>query len=197
MNSLPVWFIKLCIHVVSLVPLFWLYYQAFNDGLGADPVKAIIHFTGIGAFNLLIVTLLVSPLSRWLKNGKLQQCRRLVGLYAFTYALLHLVNFIAFDLQFDIALLLSEIIKRPYITVGMLAMLIITALAVTSPQIIKRKLGKKWQQLHNWTYPLALLIAVHFYWSVKSELIEPSVYFAIVLALLYWRKQRIQRWLNL
>ena len=110
---------------------------------------------------------------------------------------MHLVNFIAFDLQFDLALLLSEIIKRPYITVGMVAIVIITMLAVTSPNSVRRKLGKKWQKLHNWVYPLSLLAAIHFYWSVKSEIIEPSIYLAIVLALLYWRKKRIQQWMGI
>ena len=104
-----------------------LYYLAFVDQLGADPVESVIHFTGIGALNLLLITLCVSPLAKWLKKGYLLQTRRLLGLYAFTYALLHVLNFLAFEIQFDAVFFFSEVIERPYITVGMLAFLLLSA----------------------------------------------------------------------
>jgi len=185
--------LKIVIHLAALLPIINLYNNAFADQLGADPVKAVIQYTGIGAFNLLLITLLVSPLAKWLKQSFLMNTRRLLGLYAFTYALLHLINFIVFDLQYDFSLLISEIIKRPYITIGMVAFVLLTLLAVTSLASLKRILGKRWQQIHNLSYLILLLVGVHFYWSVKSEVSEPILYFVMSFILLAWRKQKIQR----
>jgi len=188
--------LKLVTHISSLLPLFWLYYHALHDDLGADPVEAVIHFTGIGAFNLLIITLVVSPLAKWAKQGWLLQVRRLLGLYCFTYAVFHLLNFIAFDLQFAWGLFLSEIIERPYITIGMGSFIILLMLSITSINKIKRIMGKRWQKLHNMSYIALVLIAVHFYWSVKSEVIEPSIYIGLSLLLLLLRKEKIRRWFS-
>jgi len=184
--------LKFVIHLVSLLPLINLYYLAFTDNLGADPVEAVIHFTGIGAFNLLLLTLLVSPLAKKMKQGFIMNSRRLLGLYSFTYASCHVFNFFAFDLQFNLNLLLSEIIKRPYITIGMVAILLLTALAITSLNRIKRQMGKSWQKLHNYNYLIVLLVSTHFYWSVKSEIIEPIIYISVTLILLALRRQKLK-----
>ena len=184
--------LKLIIHVGALLPLLNLYWLAFGDELGADPVEAVIHFTGIGALNLLLITLTVTPLAKITKQGYLLQTRRVLGLYAFTYALFHLVNFLSFEVQFDGALFISEVIKRPYITVGMVAFLFLTALAVTSVNKLKRKMGKSWQRLHNASYLIVLLVVVHFYWSVKSELTSPLFYFAMALVLLLFRYKKLK-----
>jgi len=185
--------LKSLIHVASLLPLCLLYLSALNDELGADPVEAVIHFTGIGAFNLLILTLLVTPLAKKLKQGFLMKVRRLLGLYAFTYAVFHVLNFIAFDLQFNLSLLFDEIIERPYISIGMAAILLLSALAITSINQLKRKMGRHWQKLHNTIYLILLLVGVHFYWSVKSEIIEPSIYIVISLVLLSLRWRKFKR----
>jgi len=185
--------LKSLIHVASLLPLCLLYFSALNDELGADPVEAVIHFTGIGAFNLLILTLLVTPLAKKLKQGFLMKVRRLLGLYAFTYAVFHVLNFIAFDLQFNLSLLFDEIIERPYISIGMAAILLLSALAITSINQLKRKMGRHWQKLHNTIYLILLLVGVHFYWSVKSEIIEPSIYIVISLVLLSLRWRKFKR----
>lgn len=184
------------IHAVSLFLLGYFYYQAIMDTLGADPVEAILHFTGIGAFNLLIVSLLLSPLAKKFQMPQLLKVRRLVGLYSFTYAFCHIASFLAFEVQFDWTLFLNEIIERPYITVGMVAFVVLLLLAVTSFTAIKRKMGRKWQTLHNFVYLSLALISVHFIWSVKSELIEPSIYIAISLLLLYLRKNKLKRLLK-
>ena len=184
--------LKLIIHVGALLPLLNLYWLAFGDELGADPVEAVIHFTGIGALNLLLITLTVTPLAKITKQGYLLQTRRVLGLYAFTYALFHLINFLSFEVQFDGALFISEVIKRPYITVGMAAFLLLTALAVTSVNKLKRKMGKSWQRLHNASYLIVLLVVVHFYWSVKSELTSPLFYFAMALVLLLFRYKKLK-----
>ena len=130
---------------------------------------------------------------RWLKKGYLLQTRRLLGVYAFIYALLHVLNFLAFEIQFDIVLFFNEVIERPYITIGMLAFLLLSVLAITSFDSIKRRMKKKWQILHNSIYFLALLVVIHFYWSVKSALILPIIYCLLCSVVLLFRYQKLKR----
>ena len=186
--------LKVIVHLSAFSPLVYLYLAAFNDKLGADPVEAVIHFTGIGAFNLLLITLSITPLAKTFKLGFLIQTRRLVGLYAFTYTLLHLLNFLAFEVQFNFMLFFSEIIERPYINVGLVAFVFLIALAITSINFIRKKMGKRWQILHNFNYLVVILVTIHFYWSVKSDVVEPIIYGAIVLFLLYFRITKFKRW---
>lgn len=186
--------LKIAIHLLSFLPLLALYVLAFSDQLGADPVKEVIHFTGIGAFNILLISLVLTPLAKKYRQGYLLQTRRLLGLYSFTYAMCHLLSFLAFEVQFDFALFVDEIIERPYITVGMVALLILFSLALTSVNTLKRKMGKNWQRLHNGVYGAALLIALHFLWSVKSDIIEPGIYAIIALFLISLRRDKIKRW---
>jgi sulfoxide reductase heme-binding subunit YedZ len=188
--------LKAVIHIIALMLVSVLYYDAINDQLGSDPVKEVIHYTGMGGLNLLMLTLMVSPLAKKFKMGWLMQTRRLLGLYAFFYACLHLASFAAFELQWDWSLLASEIIERPYITVGMMVFSLLLMLAVTSPNYCKRKLGKKWQKLHNYNYLIILLVPTHFYWSVKSDVSEPVVYFLIAFALLYIRRDKLGKLLQ-
>ncbi|WP_076418643.1 protein-methionine-sulfoxide reductase heme-binding subunit MsrQ [Colwellia sp. UCD-KL20] len=191
----PIWLLKTFVHVFSLLPLINLYWLAFIDELGADPVKEVIYFTGIGALNLFLLSLTISPLAKFLKQGKLINLRRVVGLYAFFYAVLHVLNFLFFEVQFDFNLFIDEIFDRPYITIGMVALLILSALAITSINNIRRKMGKGWQKLHNLTYLAGILIVTHFYWSVKSELTSPLMYIAVLIFLLYLRRDKFRRWL--
>jgi sulfoxide reductase heme-binding subunit YedZ len=171
----------------------YLYFLAFNEQLGADPVEEVIHFTGIGALNLLLLSLSASPLSKILRQNVFIKVRRLLGLYAFLYALFHLFNFILFDLQLDWSLVFSEIVSRPYITIGMVAFVILLLLAVTSITHIKRKMGKSWQTLHNTVYLAAVLVVVHFYWSVKSSVISPMIYLLILICLLSLRYKKLNK----
>lgn len=184
--------VKLLIHCISITPLVIIYMQAFTGHLLGDPVEQLIHFTGIGAFNLLLITLCVSPLAKKFGLHFLMKVRRLLGLYSFFYALLHLSNFLAFDLQFDGALFISEVIKRPYITVGMLAFIMLTMLAITSHSQLKKKMGKQWQSLHNCSYFIVLLVSMHFYWSVKSELTSPLFYAGLTLLILLLRYKKLK-----
>lgn len=190
-----VWGLKALIHTVTLFLLIRLYFLAFQDLLGADPVEAVLHFTGIGALNLLLITLLVSPLAKYLKQGWLMQVRRLLGVYTFLYAFCHLLSFLAFEVQFDMTFFVNEIFKRPYITIGMVAFLLLFALTITSLNTLRRNMGKRWQYLHNFVYLIAILSGIHFYWSVKSEVIEPSIYIVIILALLWVRRKKIKTWI--
>jgi len=184
--------LKVVIHLAAFLPLLNLYYLAFNDQLGADPVERVINFTGIGAFNLLLVTLSISPLAKKFKQGYLLQVRRLLGLYTFCYAFMHLLNFLAFDLQLAWSLFFNEVLERPYITIGMVAFLLLAALAVTSLNSLKRKMGKSWQQLHNVSYLIVILVSVHFYWSVKSEIISPLFYLLLTAILLAFRYKKLK-----
>ncbi|WP_310649794.1 MULTISPECIES: protein-methionine-sulfoxide reductase heme-binding subunit MsrQ [unclassified Colwellia] len=186
--------LKIAIHLLAFLPLFVLYFLAFTEQLGADPVEEVIHFTGMGAFNLLLISLLVTPVAKKYRQGYLLQIRRLVGLYSFTYAMFHLLNFLAFEVQFDLTLFFDEIIDRPYITVGMAALMILFSLAITSITALRRKMGTKWQKLHNGVYLAVLLIALHFFWSVKSDIVEPMIYFTMAVLLLILRKDKIKRW---
>ncbi len=191
-TSNKVLLLKVVIHLAAFLPLLNLYYLAFYDQLGADPVQEVIHFTGIGAFNLLLVSLTVSPIAKKFKLGYLLQVRRLLGLYTFSYAFMHLLNFVVFDLQLAWSLFFNEVLKRPYITIGMIAFVLLTALAITSLNSIKRKMGKSWQSLHNYSYFIAILVSVHFYWSVKSEIISPLFYMLLTVALLAFRYKKIK-----
>jgi sulfoxide reductase heme-binding subunit YedZ len=186
--------LKIAIHLLAFLPLFFLYFLAFTEQLGADPVEEVIHFTGMGAFNLLLISLLVTPVAKKYRQSYLLQIRRLLGLYSFTYATFHLLNFLAFEVQFDLALFFDEIIDRPYITVGMAALMILFSLALTSITVLRRKMGTKWQKLHNGVYLAVLLIALHFFWSVKSDIVEPMIYFTMAVLLLILRKNKIKRW---
>ncbi len=186
--------LKITIHLMSLLPLVALYLLAFDDQLGADPVKEVIHFTGMGGFNLLLLSLLIMPLAKKYRQAYLLQVRRLLGLYSFTYAVCHLLSFLAFEVQFDLTLFFNEIIDRPYITVGVGAFIILLSLAFTSLNSLKRSMGKSWQKLHNWVYLAVLLIALHYFWSVKSGLFDPGMYAVITVFLLSLRREKFKRW---
>jgi sulfoxide reductase heme-binding subunit YedZ len=186
------WF-KAIMHLIALMPIAYLVLLVFADEAGGDPVQYIIHYTGVGALNTLLITLCISPIAKRFKQGALVQTRRLIGLYVFAYATLHLAAFVSLDLLFEWSLFITETVKRPYILVGMVAYLLLLALTVTSFNRIKRKMGKRWQKLHNSIYLIALLVPLHFIWSVKSEIIEPSIYIVVTALLLSLRKGQIKR----
>ena len=185
---------KAGLHALFLGYLIFLGWAAVTDNLGADPVKALIHSTGTSALNLLLLTLLITPLAKHLPFPSLMQCRRLIGIYVFVYALLHLTSYVSFELQFDWALIASEVIERPYITVGFIALLDLMLLTITSPMWVRRKMKRNWQRLHNSIYLIALLALVHFSWSRKTALQEPLIYWFIALVIMlprfnFWFKQ--------
>ncbi len=182
-----IFWLKTVIHLAALGYLSVYYYWAFTDNLGADPVKAIIHFTGMGALNLLLLTLCVSPLTKLTKQAQLMKTRRLLGLYSFAYGALHLSNYIAFDLQMAWGTLWEDIIKRPYITVGFAAMVILLFLALTSPRFAQVKLGQSWFKLHKGIYLACALVLLHYLWSLKTITLEPSIYLLAAAFLLLIR----------
>lgn len=188
--------VKTLIHIAQIFSLVWLYFAVVNEYWGADPVQQIIHFTGKATIHTLIITLLVSPVAQWFKLGLLCKTRRLLGVYTFVWAALHLASYAWFDLALEWKLLASEIISRPYLVVGAFAWLILAALTLTSLQSMQKKMGRNWQVLHNWVYLAVIAGAVHYIWSVKSLTIEPVLYLAGVALLLWLRKDKIKRWLK-
>ena len=180
-------------HLAALYPLINLYYAAVQDRLGGDPVEAVIHFTGIGALNLLLISLLITPIARRFRVSFLIQFRRMIGLYAFAYALCHMLNFLFFEVQFNLQLFVDEIFERPYITVGMSAFLLLISLAVTSAKTIRQKMRGRWQTLHNFIYLIVLLVVIHFYWSVKSDITGPLTYAALFVILMAFRYKKLRR----
>jgi methionine sulfoxide reductase heme-binding subunit len=158
--------------------------------LGADPVDRLLHACGITALNLLLVTLLVTPARMLTGWSHLLRLRRMLGLFAAFYALAHFLVYAWLDQGLDLRAVGADIIKRPYITVGMLALLLLVPLAVTSTNRMMRRLGRRWQKLHRLVYLIALLGVWHFWWQVKKDIREPLIYFAIFGVLMAFRAFR-------
>lgn len=179
---------KVLIHLIAFGAVSYEFYLGISDLLGADPVKALIHFTGLGSVILLLLSLTISPLAKRLPSGDLLKFRRLIGLYAFFYALLHLATFIAFEIQFDWSLVAEEIIDRPYITIGFVSLLGLLVLSVTSVNSLKRRMGASWARLHQNVYWMTALALLHFSWSKKVVLEEPLFYWLAFGLLMYLRQ---------
>ncbi len=183
--------IRALIHSISIIYLFYVFYLAFSGKLLGDPVQYLLDFTGIGAINLLLLSLIISPLAVAFKMGQVMRLRRSLGVYASLYALAHFGVFIAFELQFEWALIASEIVKRPYITVGFTALLILTALLITSITTIKKKMGAKWMRLHKFVYLATALALIHYIWSIKAEEFQPIIYMGLGLLILFIRGKKL------
>lgn len=172
------------------VPLLWLLAAVFGlwgQSLGANPVREMLHFTGKTSLNLLMLTLLSSPLRTI--SGQLfwQYPRRQLGVFTFVYALLHFLVYAVLELDLDLGDLAKELTRRPYIIVGSAALLGLVPLAATSTDRMMRRLGRRWQQLHWLVYPIAILAVWHFFWQVKADVREPLGYAAALALLLGWR----------
>lgn len=175
---------KIALFVACLLPAGWLAWQVFLGDPGPDPVARIVHETGAWTLRLLLITLTVTPLRRWTGWNVLIRFRRMLGLFAFFYATLHFASYLFLDLGAFWSQLLTDIAKRPYITVGFSAWLLLIPLALTSTNAMMRRLGRRWQQLHRLSYLIAGLGVLHFLWLVKSDLREPLVYAAILAVLM-------------
>ena len=184
---------KALIHCAAIGFLVTLFYLGITDQLGVDPVDSLLHYTGIWTLISLFISLSISPLARHIPCGDLMRFRRLTGIYAFVFALCHFLTYALFELQLDISLLGEEIVKRPYITVGFAALLILLALTATSTSGIRRRMGKNWQRLHNGIYIALLLGLLHFTWSQKTIWQEPIFYWVIGLLLLAFRADKLKR----
>jgi len=187
---------KPLVFIASLVPLAWLLCGTFGwlgVSLGADPVKKLEHEYGKWALNFLLITLAVTPVRQLLGLTHLPRLRRMLGLFAFLYAMLHFMVYLGLDLELNFRTLFADIAKRPYITIGFAALVLLIPLAITSTNRMMRRLGRRWQKLHRLIYVIAALGVWHFYWQVKRDVREPLIYAGILALLLGYRWVRAQR----
>ncbi|HDY95651.1 hypothetical protein LCGC14_0361840 [marine sediment metagenome] len=180
-RRVPTW----VVYTVGLMPVPWFLFQAQTGGLGAEPIKALEKELGLLALQLLVAGLSITPARRYLRLN-LIKFRRALGLLGFTYVSLHLLVWLVLDVGI-LSQIWADILKRPYITIGMAGFACLLPLAATSNTYSIRKLGAKWRKLHRLTYLAVVLGAVHFIWLVKGFQIEPLLYMAAILALLALR----------
>ena len=178
---------KPLVFCVSLLPLVWLCWLAWQDRLGANPVETLSHRTGDWSLRFLLLTLAVTPLRRLSGWNWLLKFRRMLGLFAFFYVCLHLGVYLIFDQFFDPSAILEDIAKRPYITVGFAGFLLLIPLAATSTNGMIKRLGRNWQRLHRLVYLIAVLGVVHYWWLVKADISEPLLYAGLLTILLGYR----------
>jgi len=181
---------KPALFVAALVPFAWLLFGAVADRLGANPAEALVRSTGDWTLRFLCLTLAITPLRRWTGWHALARLRRMAGLYTFFYGLLHFLCFAWLDMGFDLAMILKDIAKRPFILVGATALLLMTPLAATSFNRAIKALGAaRWQALHRTVYAVAMLAILHFYWmrAAKQDFGEVAAYGTVLGVLLGWR----------
>ncbi len=182
--------LKVAVFGASLIPFALLAAGAFGVGgadLGANPVEALIHRNGKWGLNFLLITLAITPLRRLTGWNWLIRFRRMLGLFAFFYLTMHLLSYAVVDHRLDWARIVEDVVERPFITLGMLAFVLLIPLAVTSTRGMVRRLGRRWQQLHRLVYPIAVLGVWHFWWQVKQDILEPAVYAGVLVVLLGYR----------
>jgi sulfoxide reductase heme-binding subunit YedZ len=187
---------KPLVFALCLLPLMWLLYLVAQDQLGANPQEALIRATGDWALRFLVIVLTVTPLRELSGLSVLARYRRMLGLFMYFYALLHFLSYSGFDMGFDVADIVIDIAKRPFILVGSLALLLLTPLAATSFNAAIRALGtKRWQRLHRLVYAVAGLAILHFFWmrAGKNDFAEVLVYAGILTLLLGWRLRRLRQ----
>ncbi|HAT1584887.1 TPA: protein-methionine-sulfoxide reductase heme-binding subunit MsrQ [Citrobacter farmeri] len=195
LNAKQITWLKVALHLAGLLPFLWLFWAINSGGLSADPVKDIQHFTGRMALKFLLAALLVTPLARYAKQPLLIRTRRLLGLWCFAWATLHLTSYTLLELGIhNLGLLGRELITRPYLTLGITSWLILFALTLTSTQAAQRKLGKRWQLLHNFVYLVAIFAPIHYLWSVKILSPQPIIYALLALLLLACRYKKFRQW---
>lgn len=184
------------VFILCLLPFAWLLAGAVRDTLGANPAEALLRSTGDWTLRFLCIVLAVTPLRQALGLTALARFRRMLGLYVFFYALLHLLCYAWFDMALDWGDIVQDIPRRPFILVGFAALLLLALLAATSPHAVLRAMGgKRWQRLHRLVYAVVPLVLLHFFWlrAGKNNFTEVAVYAAILALLLAWRVGRALR----
>ena len=193
---------KPMLFLACLVPVAWVLAGLANalaathlpvPSLGADPVRRMLGIFGHSALNLLLITLCVSPLRQFTGNAQLLRLRRMLGVFSFVYALLHFLTYVGPFQGLDGHAIAADLVKRPYITLGFTALMMLLALAVTSTNGWMRRLGRRWQRLHRLIYVITALGVWHYWWQVKKDIREPLVYAGLAAVLLGWRWWRQRR----
>ena len=187
--------LKLAIFVLCLLPFGRLLLAASNADFGDEPVKFVQRWTGMWTFNLLLLTLCISPLRALTQQHWLLRLRRMLGLFTFFYACLHFMSFIGFEHSFAVDEIARGVLKRPFVIVGFAAFLLLIPLAATSNQWAIRQLGgRKWQELHRNIYLIGILASVHYFWLAEAaDLLWPVIYALALAALLWWRVEERRR----
>jgi sulfoxide reductase heme-binding subunit YedZ len=179
---------KVLVFLLCLAPLFRLAWRVWNQDVTANPTEFIQHFTGDWAIRLIVATLAVTPLRKLLGVPGLIRFRRMIGLFAFFYACLHVLTYLWLDKLFDFPAMLKDVGRRPFITAGFAAFVCLVPLAVTSTAgWIRRLGGKRWRRLHSLVYVTAIAAVAHYFWLVKSDIRQPMLYGTLVALLLAWR----------
>lgn len=193
---------KPLVFLLCLLPLMHLLAGAFSiagQSLGANPIEELLHALGRWGLKLLLLTLAITPLRRWTGWNWLIRFRRMLGLFTFFYIVLHFLVYALLDQGLDLEAIIEDVLKRPYITLGMAGLLMLIPLAVTSTKGMMRRLGKRWQKLHRLVYVIAVVAVWHFYWQVKLDTLEPIIYALVLAGLLAvrayyaWVSQRHRR----
>lgn len=175
---------KAVLFVACLLPALWLALRAVDGGLGANPIETVARDTGQWALRMLMVTLAVTPLRRFTGWTGLVRYRRMLGLYSFFYATLHVTTYVVLDQFFAWGEILADLRERPFILAGATTFVLLVPLAATSTHGWQRRLGRHWRRLHRLAYAALALAVLHFLWLVKADLREPLIYLAIAAVLL-------------
>ena len=178
---------KPVLFLLCTLPFCVLVYNGFTNNLTANPIKEITHFTGEWALRFLLITLSITPLRKLTRKNALVRFRRMLGLFAFFYACLHFSTYLVLDQFFDWNEIVLDVAKRPYITVGFSAFVLLIPLAVTSTNKMAQRLGNNWRRLHSLIYPIAVLVIFHYLWLVKADILPPLIYGLILCLLLFLR----------
>ncbi len=179
--------VKPSIFFMALIPFIWLLLKVFQNDLGPDPAQALSIETGEWTLRFLLLTLAITPFRQIFRMAEIARLRRMIGLFAFFYASIHFLSWMAFILGFRWLAIAEELVERPYITVGFLAYVILFLLGVTSTNSMVRRLGKNWKRLHKFVYAASILAIVHLLWILRTDVTEAVIYGVLLAILLGYR----------
>jgi len=179
--------VKPSIFFMALIPFIWLLLKVFQNDLGPDPAQALSIETGEWTLRFLLLTLAITPFRQIFRMVEIAKLRRMIGLFAFFYASIHFLSWMAFILGFRWLAIAEELVERPYITVGFLAYVILFLLGVTSTNSMVRRLGKNWKRLHKFVYAASILAIVHLLWILRTDVTEAVIYGVLLAILLGYR----------
>ena len=182
------------VFLLALLPLLWISWLTFREMLGANPVERVIHFTGLWTLYFLLITLSITPVRRLFGWNSLLRIRRMLGLFAFFYGTLHLLSYAGIDQWFTWQAIVHDVLKHPYILIGLSGYVLMLPLALTSNAWAISKLKTRWKLLHRLAYVVPALGVLHFAWLVKKDLSEPLLYGAMLLLLLSLRLPVLAQW---
>ena len=191
--------LKIVVFFLCLLPISLLFYKLIIDDLGANPFEALTRQSGEWTLRLLLITLSLTPLKLLLKKSWPLKFRRMLGLFVFFYASVHLTTYIWFDQFFDWYEIWTDIVKRPFITMGMLSWFLLLPLAVTSTKSMKKRVGRYWKKLHKLIYLIGVLVLLHYFMLIKADILWPLIYgilFILLMGIRLLQNQRIKHLLT-